>query len=83
MQIHRMSDATSTAGGEGFEDLPIRAVKLPHPTEPGEFVIGYECEFTFDPADVTKIMNDGRLRICIMAQRVVPIHASVVGPHEA
>lgn len=83
MQIHKMSDASATAGGPGFQDLPIRVVTVPHPVIEGVQARAYECEFTFDQADLTKVLDGGRLRICIIAPKVVPISVAVVGPNEA
>lgn len=78
MKAHHMKDATSVADGPGYYGLPIRRVLVEHPTKPGEALPAYECEFTFEAADVISIMGNGKLRIRILGTTVVPIHVEVV-----
>jgi hypothetical protein len=73
-----MKDASGVAGGPGYGDLPIRRVLVDHPTKPGEGFPAYECEFTFEAADVISIMGNGKLRIRILGTIIVPIHVEVV-----
>lgn len=77
MQIHKMKDATDIAGGPGYADLPIRKVRVQHPTNEGQDFPAYECEFVFDLDDLAKVLSGGKIRICILGERIVPIMVTV------
>lgn len=78
MKPYNMPDKTGTAGGEGFGNLPIRRVMVPHPTFVGLETHAYEIEYEVEPQDKIRLLAGGRVRICLMSRTVIPIHVDVV-----
>lgn len=78
MKFYDMPDKTAEAGGPGFETIAVREVQVPHPLDARQSVSAYEVELELDVAETAQLMAGGRLRICLMSHRIIPIYASVV-----
>lgn len=77
--FHDMADKTADAGGPGFQTIAVREVRAPHPLVPDSNVPAYEMEIAFDANEAVQLLGGARLRICLMASRIIPIHVDIVG----